>query len=204
MSLLSFRQYAERAGINVSSVSRAVARGYIPTVNRDGQRLIDADAADRARERRFDPHGPGGTPERREEAKARWRARTGQGFDYGQLLLLAVLWEHGPALMAETMRMDGAESEMDIARAAAAFHEIVDVAAIVLFDEFNRSGVGDYRRLLPKVVLPDLSAEGLDHYQFVIGDDDSDESPVWAQDFHDRAAPLLERASVVSKIRRRV
>ncbi len=56
MSLLTFRQYADGAGINVSSVSRAVARGHIPTMNRDGQRLIDADAADRARERRFDPH----------------------------------------------------------------------------------------------------------------------------------------------------
>ena len=47
--LMSFRAYADRIGLNVSSVSRAVAKGHIPTVEVDGERRIDPVAADSAR-----------------------------------------------------------------------------------------------------------------------------------------------------------
>ena len=47
--VMSFRGYADRIGLNVSSISRAVAKGHIPTVEVDGERRIDPVAADSAR-----------------------------------------------------------------------------------------------------------------------------------------------------------
>jgi hypothetical protein len=61
-NLMSFTEYAARLRQNVSSVSRAVARGDIPVLLVDGERRIDPVAADAAREaRRLNSVGTGGS-----------------------------------------------------------------------------------------------------------------------------------------------
>lgn len=198
--LLTFRQYADHAAINVSSVSRAVERGYIPTVKVDGKRLIDPVAADAARKLRERSHGPGGTPERRERQQAKWRARVGHGFDHGQHLLLGALTEHGPRLMADGMRMAGATDEDDIARAAAAMHEIVELAAALLFEDFNQAGVISYREILPLTFTPRLSPEAADLYErlaYPEQDESLDpDAPSPFEDLFDLADPVFSAASL--------
>jgi hypothetical protein len=155
--LLSFRQYAAKAGLNPSSVSRAVAKGRIPIVEIDGTRFINPVAADAAlAERRS---AAGGSPETRAAHLARWRAKAGCGFDLGQLRLLGVLTAHGPRLLVDGMRAAGAHDEIEIARAAATMHQLVEYLACSAHDSFNRQGVSDYRHVLPEPIKPDFTTD---------------------------------------------
>ena len=49
--LLSMRAYAQRIGVNVSTISRQVADGVIPIRYEQGRKGIDPDEADAARAR---------------------------------------------------------------------------------------------------------------------------------------------------------
>ena len=158
--LMSFRGYADRIGLNVSSISRAVAKGHIPTVEVDGERRIDPLAADSARERRArQAEFRGGSAETRAARRARWRARTGCGFDLGQLRLLGALAAHGPRLVADGMRAAGSTNDVEIARAAAVVAEMIEYAAVSVHNHFNKAGC-DYRDALPARIAPGLSDEG--------------------------------------------
>jgi hypothetical protein len=158
---LSFRQYANRIGVNVSSVSRAVAKNQLPTVTRDGTRLIDVKAADAAWKARQRYTTPGGSREQHMAKAARWRAKADQGYDLGQLKILAVLMAHAPALTVEGLRATGMTDERDLARAAAVVRELVDYLAVTVHDDLNKACVGDYREPLPTTVPPDVSSEAL-------------------------------------------
>ena len=71
--LMSFRAYANHIGVHPSSVSRAVARGRLPTVLRDGVHLIDPVAADAVRRARKED------PARRRRSARSGRPSIGRG-----------------------------------------------------------------------------------------------------------------------------
>jgi hypothetical protein len=154
--LMTFRQYASSRNLNVSTISRAVAKGRLPTVPQPGgELLIDPAAADRARGN--NPRirsGHGGKLDRGVRAPLQFAARQ-SGFEPGQRALLAVFVEDVPDLLQRAMLVLGAD-EINAARAVFAVEEVVQYMAAAMFDD--RAG-GDYRNKLPATPELEWGAE---------------------------------------------
>ena len=189
---MNFSAYAERIGVHVSSVSRAVADGRYPVLHVNGRKMIDVAAADQAREREKSRPRPGGSAETRAARASAWRAKVGSGFDLGQHRLLAQLTMHGPRLLALGMRASGAKDESEIARAAAVLAHLVEYAACTLHNEMNAERVSDYRTALPQPIPPDLSAETLPLYERLLSH--ADEVPEWPETLTDDCFDAFEPA----------
>ena len=146
---LSFNAYAVSRGLAVSTVSRAVSRGKLPTVTVAGVRMIDVAGADKVRTLRATRNTQhGGRPDRAVRKASAWLAKR-NGFDPAVRAVLAVMVEDAPRLIADAMRAMGAD-DVNAVRATLAFREMTSHLAAYTFEEFNSAGIRNYNDALPE------------------------------------------------------
>jgi hypothetical protein len=151
--LLSMRAYADRVGVNVSTISRQIARGRIPVIQREGERFIDPVAADKARARNSNRLvGHGGKPDRAYRTAARLKVRNGEGFTPEAVTLLNVLRAEVPGILNSFMTAFGMEPA-DRHKALAGYAETVEYLSYGLYD-----GMGEAAEYLVPVARPHIGS----------------------------------------------
>ncbi|TGS46022.1 MULTISPECIES: hypothetical protein [unclassified Mesorhizobium] len=160
MTLMSPTEYAHAIGVSPSTVSRAIAKGRIPTVTTtDGKRMVDRQTADTARRRDSNIQGGhGGRSDRAVRKASLWRAQSGNGYDPQVLAALSVMVLAWPSLMREAMEILGAD-EMNQARAVLALEDLTATLACAVHQDINRARIHDYRIPLPAKPIQHWSAE---------------------------------------------
>lgn len=180
MTLMSPTEYAHTIGVSPSTVSRAIAKGRIPTVTTaDGKKMVDRQTADSARRRDGNIQGGhGGRPDRAIRKASLWRAQSGNGYDPQVLAALGVMVADWPTLMREAMEILGAD-EMNQARAVLALEDLAATLACAVHQDINRGRIHDYRVPLPARPVLAWSAE-VQAFVKRVGDDGSGEQ--WTSD----------------------
>lgn len=173
MTLMSPTEYAHTIGVSPSTVSRAIAKGRIPTVTTaDGKKLVDRQTADSARRRDSNIQGGhGGRPDRAIRKASLWKAQSGNGYDPQVLAALSVMVAEWPKLMREAMEILGAD-EMNQARAVLALEDLTATLACAVHQDINRARIHDYRIPLPDRPILAWSAE-VQAFVERVGDDGS-------------------------------
>ncbi|MDG4902778.1 MULTISPECIES: hypothetical protein [unclassified Mesorhizobium] len=196
-ALMTFAEYAAAIGVNASTVSRAVTKGSIPVVElADGRRMIDREAADKARRENTNIRfGHGGRADRAIRRETLWKRKNETGYNPQVRAILNFMLRAWPTAMQHGMAVLGAE-EVDQARALLTLRELIGFLAVSHHDDAREA---DYRKCLAPEIFPSFTDEDARQLLQTWGDEEVIGSGKWTcadqglpggADFYDDLAEL--------------
>lgn len=178
-SLMSIAEYAACVGLNPSTISRAVTKGSIPVVElADGRRMIDREAADKARRENSNiARGHGGRADRAVRREGLWQRKNQTGYAPESRVVLNFMNTAWLALMQRGMTVLGA-AEIDQVRALLVLSELTQFLAVALHDD-TRS---DYRQFLEPENWPSFTDEEAQQFLSKWGEEEIVGSGIWTDE----------------------